>query len=211
MKKKLEATKGITLLYTIFLIALLSIILSSLSFLLVKSINLSFSAEKSQLAYYAAETGAECAFYWDHEQSAFGRFFKWRHNNNPSFDVFTGMDKRPALFGGQSWALNCFKVDQVDVVKDNFHIITSADFQDIFGVSGTGNVAWFTFTANFPDSNQCAVVEIYKTAQDPDLPTTGQYLTAVKSKGYSSCNSSGIPTSGAVERGIEKIYGEIPE
>jgi Tfp pilus assembly protein PilX len=63
MKKRSE--KGIALLITIILTGTLLLVATSIMNTAVKQAFLSASGRESQYAFYAADTGAECALYWD--------------------------------------------------------------------------------------------------------------------------------------------------
>ena len=56
--------RGFTLLYAMLVISVVILVTSSLFSILLKEMRLASFGEASQIAYYAAETGAECAFYW---------------------------------------------------------------------------------------------------------------------------------------------------
>jgi Tfp pilus assembly protein PilX len=63
MKK--DHTKGIALLITIILTGTLLLVATSIMNTAVKQSYLSASGRESQYAFYAADSGAECALYWD--------------------------------------------------------------------------------------------------------------------------------------------------
>lgn len=58
-------TKGFTLFLSLIVSSLLLAIGVSLSTIILKQLVFSSSGSESQLAFYAADSGAECAIYWD--------------------------------------------------------------------------------------------------------------------------------------------------
>ena len=57
--------KGIALLFTLLIISLIFTISLGVYNLVSGEINLSGTGRESQLAFYAADSGAECALFWD--------------------------------------------------------------------------------------------------------------------------------------------------
>jgi Tfp pilus assembly protein PilX len=65
MKYHKEEQSGFTLLIAVVLTAVLLLISTSLIALAVRQAFIADAARQSQLAFYAADTGMECALYWD--------------------------------------------------------------------------------------------------------------------------------------------------
>ena len=63
--------KGFTLLFTVLFISASLAISLGLSSLVIGQIQLSGSGRDSQLAFYAADSGVECALYWDGAKNSF--------------------------------------------------------------------------------------------------------------------------------------------
>jgi Tfp pilus assembly protein PilX len=59
-----KTQKGFTLLYSLLVISVVLMVTSSIFSILLKEMRLSAFGKASQIAYYAAETGGECALYW---------------------------------------------------------------------------------------------------------------------------------------------------
>ena len=75
MSKHFFPQKGFAILYAVLVASLLLAIGLAIFNLTIKELLLSSSARESQFAFYAADTGDECALYWD-----------WRNTNQfPSF------------------------------------------------------------------------------------------------------------------------------
>lgn len=56
--------KGFTLLYAMVVISIVLTLSAGIMTIMVKELKLSGYGRESQIAYYAAESGAECALYW---------------------------------------------------------------------------------------------------------------------------------------------------
>jgi len=63
--KKIKKSKGFTLLFAVLAASLLLSIGLSIFSLTVKELTLSSYGRESQFSFYAADSGAECALYWD--------------------------------------------------------------------------------------------------------------------------------------------------
>jgi hypothetical protein len=70
-KKKLQAKHGFTLLYSVLIASILLAIGLAIFNLTIKEFMLSSLGRESQFAFYAADTGVECALYWDIKKSRF--------------------------------------------------------------------------------------------------------------------------------------------
>jgi len=63
--KSLRDSTGFTLLLSLLVISIVLVTGLSISGIIMKEIVLSGFGRESQIAFYAADTGLECAFYWD--------------------------------------------------------------------------------------------------------------------------------------------------
>lgn len=62
--EKKEGERGFTLLFAMLILTVVLSITSSVLNIMIKELKLSGAGRESQIAYYAAESGAECALYW---------------------------------------------------------------------------------------------------------------------------------------------------
>ncbi len=67
----MNTKNGFTLLFTILFISAILASSLGLSGLIIGQIKLSGTGRDSQFAFYAADTGAECAVYWDRVENKF--------------------------------------------------------------------------------------------------------------------------------------------
>lgn len=62
---------GFTLLYALIVIGVLLMVSTSIFSIMIKEVRISAFGKESQIAYYASETGAECALYWARNNTTF--------------------------------------------------------------------------------------------------------------------------------------------
>lgn len=65
MKKNFHTKKGISLVISLIMTTLLLSLSLSISNIVVRQIRLINASSNSQISFYAADTGLECALYWD--------------------------------------------------------------------------------------------------------------------------------------------------
>jgi hypothetical protein len=66
-----RTTKGFTLLMAVLVASILLALGYALYNIAIKEVALSSAGRESQFAFFAADTGIECALYWDSRQDAF--------------------------------------------------------------------------------------------------------------------------------------------
>lgn len=94
----LKPTRGFAMLFSVLISSLLVAIGLSIFSLTLKELTISTSARESQVAFYAANSGMDCAVYWNFE----GKFI----NNNAPSVLSTPCGE---LFGNVSAGLNIYK------------------------------------------------------------------------------------------------------
>ena len=73
MNKRKNNKKGFTILIAVITAGILLIIAMSIGGIALKEQVLATANKESQIAFYAADTGMECALYWDQKKGAFNR------------------------------------------------------------------------------------------------------------------------------------------
>ncbi len=154
--------------------------------LTAREIDLSSTATQSQYALYVADTGAECALYWDS-----------KYNTNQS--AF-GTSTPPA----SSWAASGVLCNTVDVVAQPPPTQDQSRYPECAGnpgttwcVSSTASAATTTFAINPTSGQPCAVVQVAKR-------TVGGILySTVISRGYNTC---AVGAALRVERALQINY-----
>jgi len=71
LKTKKQKNKGFTLLISVLVSGVLLAIALAIFNITIKEILLSSSGRDSQFAFYAADSGTECALYWDLQNNSF--------------------------------------------------------------------------------------------------------------------------------------------
>lgn len=174
--KKYENQKGITLFISIVIMSILLFISFAVINITIKTTIFASSGRDSQFAFYAADTGIECALFWD------SRF-------DPSkFATSTAPD-----------SITCAGVTTIDGQVN----IPGTSTPARIGGGGDGNpTSIFSFEMNQTGSAEnrvpyCTVVTVTKYYDGPDL------RTYIKSRGYNTCD---LTNPRRIERGIEVTY-----
>jgi len=82
-----SSSRGFTLIIAILVSSLMLAIGFSLANFAVKQIIISSTGRESQFAFYAADTGIECAFYWDFKYGADSAFATSSASNPPTSNI----------------------------------------------------------------------------------------------------------------------------
>lgn len=166
--------------YTIFFATLVSSLALAIGVaiydLTVRTLSLSGVTAQSQYAIYAADTGAECALYWDSKYTGAGIVFATSSESTDASDAAycSGVDIRTAA------------------APTSFTVVSGATY------------ATTTFTMQFPSQiyNSASVVPCAKV-EVGKMTVGGRVYTTVLSHGYN--NSCGASGTNRVER-ILKVY-----
>lgn len=189
MKVKLiNKKKGVALLISVLILSTVLGVGITLLNAVIKQSKIASSAEQSVLAIYAADSGVECALFWDirgHEASFYG-----------DVDGDSIGDKVFATSTGHT----PFPVN--DNIDCNGTDISNSNPSIGWTVSNeTANSAKTTFKLDF-SGGSCAIVEVDKESTGP-----GTYIkTIVLSRGYNvACSDIGTDLR-AIERAIKVTY-----
>lgn len=188
---KTKKQKGFALLFAVLVSSIVISIGATIISISIRQTLLSSTSRESQFAFYAANTGLECAFYWDNAVL-------------------------PADVTGK-----VFHIDEEELISEignvscaGGNIITGVGFGDPFAnpwvVTGDNNNRTKTFKVVIQNKASggdiipitratCAEVLVRKTLDDD----SGVITTKIESKGYNTCD---ITSPRTVERGIELEY-----
>jgi hypothetical protein len=178
--------KGFTILIAVVAASILLVIAMAIGDIALKEKVLTASGKDSQIAFYAADTGIECALYWDQKQGVFSA--RDLNNSNSNTNAVPS-----ALF-------KCNGSTITDV-KDPDTLATLSQ------IPGGEKPVMFTVT-NLSSNNACAIVVIRKRLGQPVNPVSGvtynptKIYTTVDSRGYNTCS----PSLRRLERGILATY-----
>lgn len=196
---------------------LLSSIVLALAFgifnLLLKQISLTSSAKDSQIAFYAADAGMECALYWDTHNSRDASSYP---NGQLPWD-YTGMfglsADNPDYINGYPFTANVisemtdstlFSCGAEGVAMRNVNVVSWSSASSIDGIPADVAISTFTFDVT-NDAKVCAIVKVSKRYNSPVIAgnTRSGFDTIVESRGYNDCDTS---NNKRVERAVEVKY-----
>ncbi len=173
--------KGFTIFFAMLVGALALAVGAAIYDLTVRELDLSQTATQSQYAIYAADTGAECALYWDLHctlgscaaQSAFATS---SNTNNGTFPPQSGID--------------C----------NSIHIAANAVAAGTWPLSSNANAATTTFQVTFLPQPYCVLVSVAKVGNPS--------ATTIVAHGYNtSCPVAGVkPPTTRLERTLQVDY-----
>ncbi|HEU5114394.1 MAG TPA: hypothetical protein VFT82_01350 [Candidatus Paceibacterota bacterium] len=180
MKRNAHSKReGFAMLFAVLVASVLLAVGLSIFNLTVKELTLSASGRESQFAFYAADTGAECALYWDFKGTDI--FATSTDNRNPS-------PSNP---------------DCVDTISQPAQTISITNYVTYTGypIARTANSAVTQFTLNIPSVNpqDCAIVTVIKDS------SSGLTKTTIDARGYNTaCTDTANPNR--VERALKVTY-----
>lgn len=185
----LKNNKGFTLLFAVIVSTLVLAVGGSIINIALKQVILSGVGRDSQYAFYAANTGIECALYWDITGLISGR----GGFATSSVSTATG----PA---GCAGTLNIFDTDSVEDGGAEFKVTSSVtvDWTTDDVTQSTFKLRDFKNIDGDP-LEYCADVIVYKAVDN------GGYVSAtrIQSRGYNTCD---IENPRRIERGLEMSY-----
>ena len=173
----IKSGRGFTIFFAMLVGGLALAIGVAIYDLTVRELDLSGTATQSQYAIYAADTGAECALYWDFKCTGPAECTSGGAGNS-AFATSSGMAVPPDNSG-----LLCNGVDVT--AAGNRSTVYAPD----------GSAATTTFTITFLPQPYCATVSVGKK----DFPT----VTTVISSGYNPCTAGGVVR---LERKLQVTY-----
>ncbi len=176
--------KGFTIFFAMLVGALTLSIGLAIYDLTVREIDLSAAASQSQYAIYAADTGAECALYWDSKAPMLG--------GSPS--IFATSSASTAFSG----TANCNGQNiRVSGTPPTPIAAVPTGWTD-WAIVSTASAATTSFTITMlPAQPYCAKVEVGKAT------ISGTSYTTIISNGYNNCGTSG---AARLERTLRVSY-----
>ncbi len=176
--------KGFTILYAMLVSSLLLSIGLGIYGILIKDLILSSAASNSQIAIFAADSGLECALYWDLKGPSSGPTVGQSIFATSSDSIaYTGIGSQPPAVC--AYVPNIMPPTSVSTTPTSAVTIITIYLNHIAG----GNTADTT--------GSCAIVSITKNNVSSLITTT------VDSRGYNTCTAS---NPRRVERGLEIGY-----
>lgn len=176
-----QCSSGFTMLFAVLISGVLMAIGISIFNISLKELRLSSTARDSNLAFYAADTGRECAIYWDMVATS------KLNSTGELFGFATSTES-----AGQT-------ISDIEQFACGSKIIAGTPFVSKLTDSATTN-----FTVQLGDDEDftyCADVSIQKNKNY----TEGTSDTNIVSQGHNTCN---MEDSVIVERGTEANYSD---
>lgn len=192
--------KGFVLAFSLLISSIVLVLAFGIFNILLKQIILTGSAKDSQIAFYAADAGTECALYWDtHTSRTLSDVGFFDTEGNYRY-LYRGVFALPANHPDRQMSespypavgpLSSF-LDSENNFVCGLTIPNSPGFSD----NGTDSVVT-NFRMNLSsDGKMCALVTVEKHFNE-------QYDTIIHSRGYNDCNET---NTRRVERAIEVKY-----
>lgn len=182
-----QKQKGFTLLFAILVSTLIISIGATIISISIRQTILSSTSRESQFAFYAANTGLECAFFWDNAimpESELGKVFpigaETLVSNTSGIECAGGN-----IITGTGFT-HSFRSGSWDRVGDitTFRMVLNDTSTE--GIDGAENV------------QTCAEVTVEK-----NIALSGVVTTTITAKGYNTCD---LTSPRAVERGLDLEY-----
>lgn len=172
--------KGFTLFYALLVSSLALAIGASIFDITIREIELSTAATQSQYAVYVADSGAECALYWDskYTNGNNGTTFGGSLNNGGSNSAFATSSTDTAMVPTSGIICNGVDVAPAAVTANTWPVQAAPNGPP------TSNAATTTFTVTgtlIAGKNQtpCAIVYVAKFGNPS--------ITTITSHGYNTC------------------------
>ncbi len=174
--------KGFVILFAVIITSIVLLVSIGISGVIYKETLLSSSSRDGGYAFFAADSGLECALYWD----SLGIF-----DSPVIFDEFTSNNRSSIITCSADIPLN------VAPLNAGGELIIAQDTPEVY-----------TFLYNSLDDTSCAKVTINKAYPNP---VTGLTQTKIDSLGYNiRCRLftavTGFPISRVVERAVGVLY-----
>lgn len=197
--EKIKNDKGFTLLFSILVSVLILSVGTSMISITLKQLILSGSGRESQFAFYAANTGIECALYWDlHPQIEPGG------SVSHTFPA-SGQSLRDD-FEGVTCDEGQIKTG-VDFSADSENEFTTFDSY-VWDTSFNTYPNDYTFRMSITNSDNntlyCTQVTVSKELYSKELPVDNRVKTTITSRGLNTCNPN--ENARAVERALVLEY-----
>lgn len=191
-KKQINKKGGIALLMAVLVSSLFFVIGAAIFKIAFIELVLSSAGRESQFAFYSADSGAECALYWDRnylEDPNAGGCGGDGSCSAFNIDETNGTSNRQSLIGNFG-AIKCGGGSVANFCQ---------------GDCAAGSLSQTTIKIDQPNNNICANVliqkfESYSPVKLPATVNSPAVATEIVSRGYNTCNAS---SPRRVERAIK--------
>ena len=173
--------RGFTVLFAVLISSILLSIGIAILDLTLKQFTLSSVSKDSQIAFYAADTGQECAMYWDHVNDQTGA------TSSSSFATSSA-----SVVSNPPSTMTCegSLIDTATAGAGNYLLANSNNATTTFWIHYVGGATSV--------SAPCASIVVSKTSN-----TDGSISTVIQTKGYNTCDPNNRYRT---ERGLKATY-----
>jgi len=194
-KKALNNKKGFTLLFAVLVSVMVLAVGTSMINIAVKQTILSGSGRESQFAFYAANTGVECALYWDINGTVIDEGQILYVFPPPNSDRLESEDLANITCSGGNITTGVFPKLNDDLDDQNFTGVwnISDPLRTVFQIAITNDINDNTNAVQY-----CAEVVVQKETVGDDV------ITTITSQGLNTCDPENDPR--AVQRGLVLQY-----
>jgi hypothetical protein len=184
-------TGGFTLFYAMLVGSLALAVGLAIYDLTIRELDLSATATQSQYAIYAADTGAECALYWD------GKYVNVGNNNNGGSNSAFATSSLDTLAPASGILCNGQDVAAVGTPPSPYQSPPTnwTAWAVATPIAPTPTAATTTFSIVLTPQSYCAVVTVAKYNGTPSQ-------TTVTSNGFNTC----APGALQLERALQVTY-----
>jgi hypothetical protein len=167
MKHFIKQHKGFTIFFATLVASLALAIGLAIYDITFRQLDLSLTVVQSEYAIYAADTGAECALYWDAHYTS--------STNSSAFAT-------SSTSGYPTSGIVCGTFDVAAHGTPPATYVAQDATWTQWAVTSNANAATTTFTLTFPNYSYCEKVEVAKYANG-----SGSVSTTILSHGYNTC------------------------
>lgn len=202
MPKQVKNEKGFTLLFAVLVSVLVLAVGASIISIALKQVILSGAGRESQYAFYAANTGVECALYWDLNGSQIvGGTLRYVFQPPGEDQLEDLAEVRCAGWGLQSgnWIGGGTEPDVSGYMDNEWSTTSGAN-----STATTFRIAVQNDVDGAESVLYCAEVTVEKEETDVDGDGSEEILTTITSQGLNTCDPNN--NARAVERGLVLQY-----
>jgi hypothetical protein len=186
--KKNKTQKGFVILFAVLISSLVLSVGISIISISLKQIILSGSGRDSQYAFYASNSGAECAQYWD--------YAGFIDDNGEKINIFATSSESNLSFTIEE--VKCLGMTLATSTGNDINSDCDPDIDNdsgwcVDGASLTPNSAKTKFRIQYPDKPYCADVIVEKNGA----------TTKITSRGYNTCDET---NTRRIQRALQFSY-----
>ncbi|AKM83816.1 TPA: hypothetical protein DCZ46_00570 [Candidatus Campbellbacteria bacterium] len=161
LKKRKEKKKGFVILIAVLLAGIFVVIGASILLISIKELELASGGTQSQYAFYASDTGLDCAFYWDLKHHIFATSTSDNIEPTAASNIYcAGVN----IVEGDSWEWLAGDLGQGP--SNDFTGNTIFSIDDLY--------------PNDPSRDDCVLIYVIKKNQN----------TYIESRGYNTCDEN---------------------